>query len=106
MTQSYRTAVEAFAAAEGLDIYEFKKKDSKEEIAQARLAKFDKKSGVVLIGKAQEKASAFKGKRADKENGKVWFNYSRQEVYVTHYYFYILDEEFGLFYQSLHLSAL
>jgi hypothetical protein len=96
MTQTYRSAVEAFAAAEGLEIYEFKKKDVKEEIAQARLAQFSQKSGVVLIGKAQEKASAFKGKRADKENGKVWFNYSRQEVYVTHYYFYILDEEFGL----------
>ena len=26
------------------------------------------------------------------------FNYSRQSVCVTHYYFYILDEEFGLFF--------
>ena len=96
MTQRYRSQVEAFAAAEGLEIYEFKKKDVKEEIAQARLAKFNQTSGVILIGKAQEKASAFKGKRADRDDGKVWFNYSRQEVYVTHYYFYILDEEFGL----------
>jgi hypothetical protein len=96
MTQSYHTAVETFAAAEGLEIYKFKKKDVKEEIAKAHLAKFRKKSGVVLIGKAQEKASAFRGKRADKAGGKVWFDYRRQEVNVIHYYFYILDEEFGL----------
>jgi hypothetical protein len=96
MTQSYRAAVEAFAKDEGLEIYAFKKKEVKEKVAKAHLAKFEDESGVVLIGKAQEKASAFKGKRADKADGKVWFNYSRQEVYVTHYYFYILDEEFGL----------
>ena len=29
---------------------------------------------------------------------RVWFEYSRQQVYVTHYYFYILDEQFGLFF--------
>ena len=29
---------------------------------------------------------------------KVWFEYSRHEVWVTYYYFYILDEEFGLFF--------
>ena len=96
MTQSYHTAVERFAAAEGLKIYKFKKKDVKEEIAKAHLAKFRGKSGVVLIGKAQEKASAFSGRRADKAGGKVWFDYSRREVNVIHYYFYILDENFGL----------
>jgi hypothetical protein len=87
--------VKAFAAAQGLEIYEFKKTDVKEEIAKERLGLFERASGVVLIGKAQEKTSAYKGKRADKEDGKVWFNYSRQDVWVTHYYFYILDEEFG-----------
>lgn len=96
MTQNYRREVEAFAEREGLKIYTFGPKDDKGEIAKQHLAQYEKKSGVVLIGKAQEKTRAFKGKRADKENGKVWFNYSRQQVYVTHYYFYILDEEFGL----------
>jgi hypothetical protein len=96
MTQSYHSAVEAFAAAEGLEIYKFKQKDVKEEIAQAHLSKFEGKSGVVLIGKAQEKASAFRGKRADRKDGKVWFDYSRHEVNVIHYYFYIFDEAFGL----------
>jgi hypothetical protein len=96
MTQRYHTAVKAFAEAEGLAVYKFKKGEKKEEVAKAHLAKFEGQSGVVLIGKAQEKASAFSGRRADREDGKVWFDYRRRTVNVTHYYFYILDEEFGL----------
>jgi hypothetical protein len=97
MTTQFRDAVERFASEQGLEIVTFGKDDAKDEVARAHLARFEGQSGVVLIGKAQEKANAFKGRRADRGN-KVWFNYSRQSVYVTHYYFYILDEEFGLFF--------
>ena len=96
MTQTYHAAVKAFAEAEGLEIYKFQKNEKKEEVAKAHLAKFEGKSGVVLIGKAQEKASAFSGRRTDREDRKVWFDYKRRAVNVIHYYFYILDEEFGL----------
>lgn len=96
MTQSYHQAVEAFAKKEGIAIYKFKKKEDKDKIAKSALSKFKKRSGVVLIGKAQEKAQAFRGKREKRADQKVWFNYSRYEVNVTHYYFYILDENFGL----------
>lgn len=96
MTQNYHTAVKEFAEGQGLEVYKFQKNEKKEEVAKAHLTRFEKKSGVVLIGKAQEKASAFSGRRADREDGKVWFDYSRRAVNVIHYYFYILDEEFGL----------
>ncbi len=95
MTDAFRKAVEQFAAEQGLKIVTFEKGDDKQEIAQAHLARFTRKSGVVLIGKAQEQTSAFKGRR-DVQGTKVWFTYSRQSVRVTHYYFYILDEDFGL----------
>jgi len=97
MSAGFRNAVEEYAASQGLEIYAFKKGEAKDQIARAHLAQFEGDSGVVLIGKAQEKALAFKGRRADKGT-KVWFNYSRVSVMVTHYYFYILDEEFGLFF--------
>lgn len=97
MTTQFRDAVESFASEHGLDIVTFGKGDNKNVIAQEHLTHFEGQSGVVLVGKAQEKALAFKGRRAD-QGTKVWFNYSRQSVYVTHYYFYILDEEFGLFF--------
>jgi hypothetical protein len=39
----------------------------------------------------------YKAKRKD-HGTKVWFEYSRQRLFVTYYYFYILDEDFGLFF--------
>ena len=48
-----------------------------------------------MIGKAQEEASSFKARRDDR-GSKVWFTYSRERVRVTHYYFYVHDEDFGL----------
>lgn len=96
-TQAFRTAVEEYAKEEGISIVDFAKGEDKDERAKIQLAKFVKKSGVVLIGKAQEKALGYKGQRKD-HGTKVWFDYSRQSVNVTYYYFYILDEEFGLFF--------
>ncbi len=85
----------ARTGTQGLPIVDFAKGVRKDELAQAALAQFDRPCGVVLIGKAQEKTSAFAGRRTDR-NGKVWFTSSRRTVQVTHYYFYILDEDFGL----------
>ena len=95
LSDAFRKAVEAFAVQQGLKIVAFEKGESKEELAHAALARFTAKSGVVLIGKAQEQASAFHGRRND-QGSKVWFTYSRRTVNVTHYYFYVLDEDFGL----------
>lgn len=96
-TQAFRKAVEKYAQEPGLSIVDFAKGEDKDEKAKAYLAKFEKKQGVVLIGKAQEKALGAKGQCKD-HGTKVWFDYSRQSLNVTYYYFYILDEEFGLFF--------
>lgn len=91
----FREAVEKYANEQDLEIIEFRKDDDKDQMARQKLAKFKGKSGVVLIGKAQEKTIGYKSRRAD-QGSKVWFQYSRQSVCVIHYYFYILDDEFGL----------
>ena len=96
-TKAFRTAVEKYAQEQGLSMVDFAKGEDKDEKAHLQLAKFRKKRGVVLIGKAQEKALGYKGQRKD-HGTKVWFDYSRQSLNVTYYYFYILDEEFGLFF--------
>lgn len=96
-TKAFRTRVEEYAQEQGIQIVDFAKGEDKDERAKIQLAKFEKKQGVVLIGKAQEKALGYKGQRKD-HGTKVWFEYSRQSVNVTYYYFYILDEEFGLFF--------
>lgn len=95
MRDAFRKAVEQFALQQGLKIVTFVKGESKEELAHAEVARCSKKSGVAPLGKSQEQAIAFKGRRDD-QGSKVWFSYSRQSVNVTHYYFYVLDEDFGL----------
>lgn len=97
VTRGFRAAVEEFATAQGLKIVDFAHDEEKDDIAREHLSRFDKPSGVVMIGKAQEKALGYTAKRKD-QGTKVWFDYSRHEVRVTHYYFYILDEQFGLFF--------
>jgi len=97
VSQAYRAAVEKFAKEQGLTIVNFARDEEKDETARAHLAKFEKRSGVVLIGKAQEKTSGYTARRKD-QGKRVWFDYSRRDVLVTHYYFYILDENFGLFF--------
>jgi len=97
VSEAFRAAVEKFAEEQGLTIVNFAHGEEKDETARAHLAKFDKRSGVVLIGKAQEKTKGYTARRKD-HGTKVWFDYSRRDVFVTHYYFYILDEEFGLFF--------
>jgi hypothetical protein len=96
-TQAFRNAVEKYAKEQGLSIVDFAKGENKDEKARAHLAKFEKNQGVVLIGKAQEKALGYKGQKS-KKGTRVWFDYSRQSLNVTYYYFYILDAEFGLFF--------
>jgi hypothetical protein len=66
LTVALRTAVEQFAAAHQLEIVDFEKGESKEERSQAALAGISGQRGVVLIGKAQEEAMSFKGRRDDK----------------------------------------
>jgi hypothetical protein len=97
VSEAFRTMVETYAKEHGLEITIFGKNDDKDDMAKAALTRFDQKQGVVLIGKAQEKATGYKAQRKD-QGTKVWFEYSRQTLYVTHYYFYILDENFGLFF--------
>jgi len=97
VSQAFREAVKQFAAEGDIPIVTFKKQDKKEEVAKEYLEQFEGPSGVVLIGKAQEKALGYKA-QPTRRGKRVWFKYSRQQVYVTHYYFYILDEDFGLFF--------
>ena len=97
VTKAFRKEVEQFAAQEGLTIVDFAQDEAKDETAREHLARFQKPNGVVLIGKAQEKTSGYTARRKD-HGTKVWFEYSRRTVFVTHYYFYILDEDFGLFF--------
>jgi len=97
MTENFKKAVDVFAQEMGRDIYTFNKGEEKDEVARQHAELFGVTDGVVLIGKAQEKSKAFGSRRKDK-GSKIWFDYFRRNVNVTHFYFYIMDKDFGLFF--------
>jgi hypothetical protein len=79
MTRRFVSNVESFALAEGIDLITFEKGERKEEIAQARLAKFPADEGVLFIGKAQEKAKVVRTRRL--RNAKTGASYP--DLYMT-----------------------
>lgn len=94
ITKGFHEKVKRFARDIGVAMVQFAKGQRKDDIAKSYHARFRKPHGVVFIGVAQEKAWAFKA-RAIKRGKHVHFHYSRQSVCVTHYYFYLLDPEWG-----------
>jgi hypothetical protein len=92
-------AVERFAAEHGLVIQKFPKAVRKEEYVRPYFtaAASEGRTGVVFIGKAQEKARSFRGvlTAEGKAAGQPWYHFQPCEVFVTWFYFYILDPEFG-----------
>jgi hypothetical protein len=94
ITKSLHDKVKRFAREVGIPMIELTKGARKDDIAKRYHARFTKPYGVLFVGVAQEKAWAFKA-RAIKRGKHVHFHYSRQSVCVTHYYFYLLDPEWG-----------
>lgn len=94
LTKEYKKTVEAYAKEEGVEIIAFERGVRKDDVVAELRNQRSQDEGLVVIGVAQEKANAFKA--CKREKGKmVSFDYSRQSVFVNHYYFYILDEDFG-----------
>ena len=94
MTDEYKAAVEAFAKENGVPLFHFERGVRKDDIAAEYRARHGKQEGVLFIGVAQERAYAYKARKRV-EGQKVGFDYSRQSVFVNHYYFYIQDDDFG-----------
>lgn len=94
ITQAFVRAVKAFAQENNIPLVHFERGQRKDDVAARFRKGFNQPEGVVFIGVAQEKAKAFKARKKDK-SGYVGFEYSRQLVYVNHYYFYLQDEDFG-----------
>lgn len=86
--------VESYAKEHKIPVIRFEKGVRKEDVATRYRRRFKKQEGVVFIGVAQEKAKSFRAKKQCR--GKwVHFEYTRQSVFVNHYYFYIQDRQFG-----------
>ena len=94
--QQFKAALDQFALEQGLEPVHFARKERKDDIAAEHRAGFTSNEGVYMIGVAQEKCTAFKGTTSrDPNSNRVSVDYSRQSACVNHYYFYLVDEDFG-----------
>lgn len=94
-------ALDALVAATAVPVVRFKKKESKEDIARPYQdqAAASGRFGLVLVGKAQEGASSWRGYVDQSYPGHrsshphiVW---RRQSSVPDHWYFYFADEQWG-----------
>ncbi len=95
--RAYVAAVERFAADREIPVVRFAKRESKEQRVRPYLqaAVREGRFGVIALGIAQEKTSAWRGWREGGPDGHPHFCFRRQSVFVNHYYFYVRDREWG-----------
>ncbi len=96
---AYVKAIHDFAEKEKIPVVQFKKGENKEEKARPYIeaAAREGKERVVLIGIAQEKASAWRSWPAKGHENRAHphMEWGRQMVFVNHFYFYIWDADWG-----------
>jgi hypothetical protein len=96
MSDRFVRTIEAFAKTHHLDLVAFEKDQRKDDLAKEYLARCTFTEGVLFIGKAQEKARVFRTiHKRNPETGKSYPWISRGSALPNHYYFYLLDEDFG-----------
>jgi hypothetical protein len=99
MTRAFVQNVERFAQEHDVPIIPFEKGVRKEDVFHEHLKHFDGDEGVVMIGKAQEKAPVYRTiKRRCERTGKTFPWLMKSTAMVNHYYFYCVDREFGPFF--------
>ena len=92
-------AIHEFAKARGIPVVKFEKGQKKEKVARPFLeaAAQEGKERVVLIGIAQEKASAWRSwkRKGQEKAAHPHMEWGRQMAYVNHFYFYLWDLDWG-----------
>ncbi len=86
---AYVKAIERYAQEREIPVVRFVKGDVKEDIAREYFARAEREGrfGVVMIGVAKEKTSAWRGWRDVGPDGHPHFEYRRQAIFPTNYYF-------------------
>ena len=97
--EAYAQAIHEFAKARGIPVVRFEKGQNKEKVARPFLeaAAQEGKEKVVLIGIAQEKASAWRSwkRKGQEKAAHPHMEWGRQMVYINHFYFYLWDSDWG-----------
>jgi hypothetical protein len=93
--RGYVDQVNAVAKAQEIPVVRFGKGMVKEDVARPYMqeAEREHRSGVEMLGVAQEKAFAWRGWRQGGNDAHPHFEFARQAIFVNHYYFYIFDPQ-------------
>jgi hypothetical protein len=94
ITAGFKARLQGYCQAHGLPWLEFAKGARKDDVVQPYRERFADAEGVVLVGVAQERASAWKATKQARGQ-LVDFTFRRTSVYVNHYYVYLIDREWG-----------
>jgi hypothetical protein len=96
MSRGFVKAIHDFAQREGVEIVTFAKGQRKDEVTRQRLEGFPAPEGVLYIGKAQERFASFRViKKISEHTGQPYPWLTRGAVMCNHYYFYLVDADFG-----------
>lgn len=96
MTREFVRKIETFAEEQQVEIISFEKGQRKDDVMKRYLAKSSGTEGILFIGKAQEKATLYRTiKKKNPQTGRSYPWITRGSAMPNHYYFYILDEDFG-----------
>lgn len=99
MTRNFVAALEDFIARHGLPLVQFCPGQRKDAVMAEHLRRFDRKEGIVFIGKAQENTPVFRTeRRRSPTTGRPYPWIVRRSAMVNNYYIYAVDREFGPFF--------
>ena len=96
MSAAFVARIHRYAVQNDLEMVRFHKGQRKDDETRKRLKDFTHAEGVVYIGVAQEKFSAFRvTKKRNPDTGASFPWLYRSTVMCNQYYFYLVDEDFG-----------
>lgn len=95
LTQAFVRSIERFVKQHHVDVVQFRPGQRKDELAQLYLHKFTGDEGVLFVGRAQEKAWVFTTEKRRDPSGYTYPWVVRTMRIPNHFYFYIVDRDFG-----------
>lgn len=102
ITTAFLNDIKTFVDDHGVELVRFKAGERKDDIAQGYLEASDGTEQILFVGVAQEKARLWTTeKRRNPHTGASYPWLVRASRVVNHYYFYGLDDDFGLFFIKL-----
>lgn len=96
ISRDFVKAIHGFAQREGIEIVRFLKGQRKDALTRERLKSFSALEGVLSIGIAQERFASLRMiKKRSAHTGQPYPWFTRGSVLCNHYYFYLVDADFG-----------